>query len=90
MMSCSFRMSWPVIALAAFRNLVGPLWLPLAGAAVPIDNPLKKYDLKWNEDVAWTKVIDVTTMSGLTSDERFEGSRFPKSRSPWPIQTVPR
>ena len=74
MMSCSFRISWPATALAAFCTLAGLPWLSLAVAAVPTDNPLKKYDLKWTEDIAWTNVVDITTMPGATSNERFRGS----------------
>lgn len=75
MMSRSFPMIWPVIAMAACCNLVWLPWLSLARAAVPTDNPLKKYDLKWTEDVAWSLVVDVTTMPGVTSDERFEAAQ---------------
>jgi hypothetical protein len=75
MMQCSFRIAWPVVALAVFCSLTGLPWLSLAGAAVPTDNPLKKYGLKWTEDIAWTKVVDITTMPGATSDDRFEAAQ---------------
>src|SRR5208282_4482126 len=75
MMQCSSRIAWPVVGLAVFCTLTGLPWLPLAGAAVPTDNPLKKYDLPWTEDIAWTKVVDITTMPGATADERFEAAQ---------------
>ena len=75
MMQRSFRITWPAVALAVSCSLTGLPCLSLAGAAVPTDNPLKKYGLKWTEDIAWTKVVDITTMPGATADERFEAAQ---------------
>jgi len=72
MMQRSYRITWPAAALAVFCSLTRLPCLSLAGAAVPTDNPLKKYDLKWIEEIAWTKVVDITTMPGATAHERFE------------------
>ena len=74
-MQRSYRTTWPAVALAVACTLSGLPWLSSAGAAVPTANPLKKYELKWIDDIAWTKVVDVTTMPGATVDERFEAAQ---------------
>jgi hypothetical protein len=43
--------------------------------SVPTDNPLREYDFAWTDDIAWSTVVDITTVSGEGWDDKWNRAR---------------